>query len=38
MTKNYQMITNIIVRLMKLEWIKVELQLLSYEFTKILCV
>jgi hypothetical protein len=36
MTKqSYQMIINIIVRLMQLEWIKTELQLLSYEFLKI---
>jgi hypothetical protein len=36
MTKqNYQMIINIIVRLMQLEWIKTELQLLNYEFLKI---
>jgi hypothetical protein len=33
MTKqNYQMIINIIVRLMQLEWIKTELRLLGYEF------
>jgi hypothetical protein len=31
----YQMIINIIVRLMQLEWIKTELQLLSCEFLKI---
>jgi hypothetical protein len=32
MTKqSYQMIINIIVRLLQLEWIKTELQLLSYE-------
>jgi hypothetical protein len=37
MTKqNYQMITNIIVRLMQLEWIKTELRLLSYEFMELL--
>jgi hypothetical protein len=37
MTKqSYQMITNIIVRLMQLEWIKTELQLLSYEFMELL--
>jgi hypothetical protein len=29
------MIINIIVRLMQLEWMKKELQLLSYEFLKI---
>jgi hypothetical protein len=39
MTKqNYQMIMNIIVRLMQLEWIKTELRLLSYEFSKDLMV
>jgi hypothetical protein len=33
MTKqNYQMLINIIVRLMQPEWIKTELQLLGYEF------
>jgi hypothetical protein len=37
MTKqSYQMIINIIMRLMQLEWIKTELQLLSYEFMKLL--
>jgi hypothetical protein len=37
MTKqSYQMIINIIVRLMQLEWIKMELQLLSYEFMELL--
>jgi hypothetical protein len=37
MTKqSYQMIINIIMRLMQLEWIKTELQLLSYEFPKLL--
>jgi hypothetical protein len=37
MTKqNYQMIINIIVRLMQLEWIKTELQLLNYEFLELL--
>jgi hypothetical protein len=36
MTKqSYQMIINIIVRLMQLGWIKTELQLLSYEFLKL---
>jgi hypothetical protein len=36
MTKqSYQMIINIIVRLMQLEWIKMELRLKSYEFVKI---
>jgi hypothetical protein len=30
------MIINIIVRLMQLEWIKIELQLLSYEFLELL--
>jgi hypothetical protein len=30
------MIINTIVRLMQLEWIKTELQLLSYEFPKVL--
>jgi hypothetical protein len=30
------MIINIIVRLMQLEWIKTELQLLSYEFIELL--
>jgi hypothetical protein len=30
------MIINIIVRLMQLEWIKTELQLLSYEFLELL--
>jgi hypothetical protein len=36
MTKqSYQMIVNIIVRLMQLEWIKTELQILSYEFLKL---
>jgi hypothetical protein len=36
MTKqSYELIINIIVRLMQLEWIKTELQLLSYEFLKI---
>jgi hypothetical protein len=33
--KSYQMIINIIVRLMQLEWIKTELLLLSYEFLKL---
>jgi hypothetical protein len=37
MTKqSYQMIINIIMRLMQLEWIKMELQLLSYEFLELL--
>jgi hypothetical protein len=37
MTKqNYHMIINIIVRLMQLEWIKMELRLLSYEFLELL--
>jgi hypothetical protein len=37
MTKqSYHMIINIIVRLMQLEWIKTELQLLSYEFLELL--
>jgi hypothetical protein len=37
MTKqSYQMIINIIVRLMQLEWIKTELRLLSYEFLELL--
>jgi hypothetical protein len=37
MTKqSYQMIINIIVRLMQLEWIKTELGLLSYEFLELL--
>jgi hypothetical protein len=37
MTKqSYQMIINIIVRLMQLEWIKTELWLLSYEFLELL--
>jgi hypothetical protein len=36
MTKqSYQMIINIIVRLMQLEWIKTDLWLLSYEFLKL---
>jgi hypothetical protein len=36
MTKqSYQMIINIIVRLMQLEWIKTELRLLSYEFLEL---
>jgi hypothetical protein len=30
------MLTNIIVRLIQLEWIKTELQLLSYEFMELL--
>jgi hypothetical protein len=30
------MIINIIVRLMQLEWMKTELQLLSYEFLELL--
>jgi hypothetical protein len=30
------MIINIIVRLMQLEWIKMELRLLSYEFLELL--
>jgi hypothetical protein len=33
--QSYQIIINIIVRLMQLEWIKTELQLLSYEFLKL---
>jgi hypothetical protein len=37
MTKqNYHMIMNIIVRLIQIEWIKTELQLLSYEFLELL--
>jgi hypothetical protein len=37
MTKqSYEMIINIIVRLMQLEWIKTELRLLSYEFLELL--
>jgi hypothetical protein len=37
MTKqSYKMIINIIVRLMQLEWIKMELRLLSYEFLELL--
>jgi hypothetical protein len=37
MTKqSYQMIINIIVTLMQLEWIKTELQLSSYEFMELL--
>jgi hypothetical protein len=37
MTKqSYQMIINIIVRLMQREWIKTELRLLSYEFLELL--
>jgi hypothetical protein len=37
MTKqSYQMIINIIVRLMQLEWIKTELRLLSYEILELL--
>jgi hypothetical protein len=37
MTKqSYQMIINIIVRLMQLEWIKTEFRLLSYEFLELL--
>jgi hypothetical protein len=37
MTKqSYQIIININVRLMQLEWIKRELQLLSYEFLELL--
>jgi hypothetical protein len=37
MTKqSYQMIINIIVRLMQLEWIKTELRLLGYEFLELL--
>jgi hypothetical protein len=36
MTKqSYQMIINIIVRLMQLEWIKTELRLLCYEFLEL---
>jgi hypothetical protein len=36
MTKqSYQMIINIIVRLMQLEWIKTELRVLSYEFLEL---
>jgi hypothetical protein len=36
MTKqSYQMIINIIMRLMQLEWIKTGLRLLSYEFLKL---
>jgi hypothetical protein len=39
MTKqSYQMIINIIMRLMQLEWIKKELQRRSYDFLKILFV
>jgi hypothetical protein len=34
--QSYQMIMNIIVRLMQLEWIKTELRLLSYEFMELL--
>jgi hypothetical protein len=33
--QSYQMIISIIVRLIQLEWIKTELQLLSYEFLKL---
>jgi hypothetical protein len=37
MTKqSYQMIINIIVILMQLEWIKMGLQLMSYEFMELL--
>jgi hypothetical protein len=37
MTKqSYQMIINIIVSLMQLEWIKMGLQLMSYEFMELL--
>jgi hypothetical protein len=37
MTKqSYQMIINIIMRLMQLEWIKTELRLLSYYFLELL--
>ena len=37
MTKqSYQMLINIIVRLIKLEWIKTELRLLTYEFLELL--
>jgi hypothetical protein len=37
MTKqSCQMIINIIVRLMQLEWIKTELRLLNYEFLELL--
>jgi hypothetical protein len=37
MTKqSYQMLINIIVRLMKLKWIKTELRLLTYEFLELL--
>jgi hypothetical protein len=37
MTKqSYQMIINIIVRPIQLEWIKTELRLLSYEFPELL--
>jgi hypothetical protein len=36
MTKqSYQIIIDIIMRLMQLEWIKTELRLLSYEFLKL---
>jgi hypothetical protein len=36
MTKqNYQLIINIIVKLMQLEWIKIELRFSSYEFLEL---
>jgi hypothetical protein len=39
MTKqSYHMIINIIVRLMQLEWNKMELRLLSYEFLELLSI